>query len=272
MRTGIVLPTTVPGTAGEQVLAWARSAEERGFDSLAVVDRVVDGVAGDGYDSLVAASMAAAVTKSIELITHKLIHPFGSGTMLATQACSLERASGGRLTLALGLRRGDFSAAGTDAWPRGRLLDVHHAQLMGSRVLIAGSAAQAARRVATRGHGWTMTGGTPAEFAAGVTAVHDAWACAGRPGRPRTVAVFSAALAGGSSALTPTAVSFDDWIGPETTDLTRGPVATTPDAVRAYLDAFDQAGADDVLIAPCSADLAQLDLIADAARRVPALA
>ena len=48
-------------------------------------------------------------------------------------------------------------------------------------------------------------------------------------------------------------------------------IATTPDAVRTYLAAFEAAGADDVLIVPCSSDPAQLDLIADAALRVPAL-
>ena len=48
-------------------------------------------------------------------------------------------------------------------------------------------------------------------------------------------------------------------------------VATTPDAVSAYLAAFEDAGATDVLIAPCSNDIAQLELLADAALRTPAL-
>jgi alkanesulfonate monooxygenase SsuD/methylene tetrahydromethanopterin reductase-like flavin-dependent oxidoreductase (luciferase family) len=271
MRTGIILPTAVPGTTGEQILDWARLAEERGFDTLGVIDGAVHGVADDGYDPIIAASMAGAVTKSIELITHKLISPLGSGTVLATQASSLERASGGRFTLALGLRQSHVSTVRVDASQRARLLDVHLAQLMGTRVLIASDAADAVRRLGTRGLGWTMTGGTAARFAAGVTAVHDAWAYAGRPGRPRTVAVFSAALAAGTNAFPPKSVSFDDWIDPEASDLTAGSVATTPDAVRAYLEAFERAGADDVLIAPCSADLAQLDLIADVALTAPAL-
>jgi alkanesulfonate monooxygenase SsuD/methylene tetrahydromethanopterin reductase-like flavin-dependent oxidoreductase (luciferase family) len=239
MRTGILLPTTVADMTGEQVLAWARSAEERGFDSLGLLDRSC----AEGHDSLVALSMAAAVTERIELVANVLIGPLCDAEMLARQAASLDRASGGRLTLGIGLREERAATEGIDAWQRGRLLDEHLAHLVGKAVVLSGGARQVARRIATGGHGWLTTSGGPDQLAAGVIAVHHSWACAGRPGRPRSIAILAL-----------------DSVSP------------IPDAVRSALSDFDQAGADDVLIAPRSADLAQLDLLADVALTAPALA
>ena len=71
MRTGLFLPNTVPGTTGRQLLDWATTAEQRGFESLGVIDRVVY----DSYEPLVALSLAAAVTERVELVTNILISP-----------------------------------------------------------------------------------------------------------------------------------------------------------------------------------------------------
>ena len=60
MNVGIGLPSWIPGTAGGQVLGWATRAEEAGFSSLGVVDRVGYGT----YDPHIALAAAAAVTTS----------------------------------------------------------------------------------------------------------------------------------------------------------------------------------------------------------------
>ncbi|MYI15277.1 MAG: N5,N10-methylene tetrahydromethanopterin reductase, partial [Acidimicrobiaceae bacterium] len=39
MRVGIGLPVTTTRTGGELLLAWARRAEEAGFDALTSIDR-----------------------------------------------------------------------------------------------------------------------------------------------------------------------------------------------------------------------------------------
>ena len=41
MDIGIGLPATIPGVGREELLTWARRAEERGFSSLGVIDRLV---------------------------------------------------------------------------------------------------------------------------------------------------------------------------------------------------------------------------------------
>ena len=141
MRTGTFLPNTVPGTTGAQLVEWAQQAEAMGFDSLGVIDRVVY----DSYEPLVALAMAAAVTERVELVTNVLIRPLRNGGILATQADSLDRASGGRLTLGLGvgLRDDDFTACDIDIHVRGALLDQHIRRLTGRRMLIGGEAQHA---------------------------------------------------------------------------------------------------------------------------------
>ena len=161
--------------------------------------------------------MAAAVTERVELVTNVLISPLRNGAILAKQADSLDRASGGRLTLGLGvgLRDDDFKGCDVDIHVRGALLDQHIRQLSGRRMLIGGEAQHAARRLMTAGDGWTMMIGSPDEFEAGYTAVHGAWACAGRPGRPRGMALFYAALGDDAEQLAHKGAGYYSWLGPQ---------------------------------------------------------
>ena len=50
MEVGIGLPTTIPATGRDQVLAWARRAEARGFSMLGTIDRLVY----DSHEPLIA--------------------------------------------------------------------------------------------------------------------------------------------------------------------------------------------------------------------------
>jgi hypothetical protein len=50
MDVGIGLPSTVPGTTGDQLIEFARRGEQRGFASLHTLDRLVS----PGMEPLVA--------------------------------------------------------------------------------------------------------------------------------------------------------------------------------------------------------------------------
>jgi alkanesulfonate monooxygenase SsuD/methylene tetrahydromethanopterin reductase-like flavin-dependent oxidoreductase (luciferase family) len=290
MNIGIGLPNVVPGTEGHELVHWARRAEELGFDSVAVIDRVVY----DSYEPLMTLAMAAAVTERVELITNVVIAPVRGTAVLAKQAASLDRASGGRLTLglALGARDDDFAACGLAPRDRGRMLEAQLAELRriwsaagsaggigpvpaspaGPRLLIGGDVRYAAPRAARYGDGWTMMVGSPADFAVGVIAARDAWRAAGRAGAPRTMAVFYAAVGEDAALLAAKAVGgYYAWLGDDIAGHIVASAALGENAIADRVAAFAAADADDVIVVPCSAEPSQLEGLAAAALPTPAL-
>jgi len=99
MKIGIGLPNVVPGTPGDVLVRWAQRAEERGFSSLATIDRI----AYPSYESLIALAAAAAVTERVGLYTNVLLGPTRNPILLAKEAASVDQLAGGRLTLGLGV-------------------------------------------------------------------------------------------------------------------------------------------------------------------------
>src|SRR5581483_11719800 len=100
------LAVSRPGWGG----SWARDAEEAGFSTLGTIGRLVY----PNYEELISLAAAAAVTSRIRLTTSVLLAPLYANTALfAKQAASLDRLSGGRLVLGLGLggREDDYTAS-----------------------------------------------------------------------------------------------------------------------------------------------------------------
>ncbi|WP_238845760.1 LLM class flavin-dependent oxidoreductase [Nocardia terpenica] len=117
MRIGLGLPITDPTDLPE----WARRAEAGPFSTLGLLDRLVY----DNPEPLVALSLLAGATHRIRLQTEVLIAPLRDPVLLAKQVATLDRMSGGRLVLGLGVggRTDDHEASGTDIRTRGRRLD-----------------------------------------------------------------------------------------------------------------------------------------------------
>jgi alkanesulfonate monooxygenase SsuD/methylene tetrahydromethanopterin reductase-like flavin-dependent oxidoreductase (luciferase family) len=282
---GIGLPNAVPGTYGRILIDWARNAEEAGFSTLGTIGRLVY----QGYEELVALSAAAAVTSSIRLTTSVLLAPLYSNTaLLAKQAASIDRLSGGRLVLGLGLggRADDYHASGLPAEGRGRRLDEQLTEMKriwsgekrgyaggigpepgrrgGPELILGGSAGAAFRRVALFGDGWIMGGGTPDMFVQAAAGVDQAWQEAGRPGKPRKLSLAYFALG-------PNARNHADnyllhyyaWIGDIAKQIAAG-AAISAEMAKGYAAAFASAGCDELIFVPTTSSPDQIGLLADA--------
>jgi alkanesulfonate monooxygenase SsuD/methylene tetrahydromethanopterin reductase-like flavin-dependent oxidoreductase (luciferase family) len=282
---GIGLPNTVPGTEGRTLIDWARHAEEAGFSTLGTIGRLVY----PNYEELVALSAAAAVTSQIRLTTGVLLAPlYTNSALFAKQAASLDRLSGGRLVLGLGLggREDDFTASGVSMHHRGRRLEEQIAMMRrvwsgeefgytggigpeparpgGPEIILGGTTEASFRRAARIADGWIMGGGPPDMFAQGAAAVDQAWQEAGRPGRPRklTLAYYGLGPEARSQA-EGYILHYYGWLG-DIAGMIASSAAVSAEMVKSYVTAFEASGCDEIIFVPTASRLDQVSLLAEA--------
>jgi alkanesulfonate monooxygenase SsuD/methylene tetrahydromethanopterin reductase-like flavin-dependent oxidoreductase (luciferase family) len=240
-----------------------------------------------GYDSLLALAAAAAVTRRVGLLTNILLAPTRNPVLLAKEAASLDRLSGGRLILGLGVgsREDDYRAVGRGFADRGRRfdadLDLMHRAWRGEPldgglpvgpppangdripVLFGGQSDATVRRVVTWGGGWTSGGARPERAAPLVERIRAAWSDAGRSGRPRLLGLTYFAL--GDDAPTRAGAYLKDYYGSQIGSVLAAAVPTTAQELRAAIGRFDDHGYDEVVLVPTIAALDQVDRAADVA-------
>jgi alkanesulfonate monooxygenase SsuD/methylene tetrahydromethanopterin reductase-like flavin-dependent oxidoreductase (luciferase family) len=281
MDIGIGLPNAVRGVGRDGIVEWARRAEAAGFSSLGTIDRL----AYPNYESLIALAAAAAVTERVRLVTDILIAPLRSGTAhFAKQTATIDNLSGGRLVLGLapGGREDDFALADVEFRRRGRIFDAQLEALPGlwagegglgpapvspggrPGLLIGGNNDKAFARAARHADGWTAGGAGPEAFAEAREKVRAAWQAAGRDGEPRTMSLLYFAL--GDDPEGAARASLGDYyafLGDYANMIVEGTLKDA-DALRSTVAAFEQAGCDEVIAFPASADPDQVDLLAAA--------
>ena len=285
MDIGIGLPNTVPDTEGRTLIDWARHAEEAGFSTLGTIGRLVY----PNYEELVALSAAAAVTSQIRLTTGVLLAPlYTNSALFAKQAASLDRLSGGRLVLGLGLggREDDFAASGVSTQGRGQRLEEQITMMKrvwsgeefgyagaigpeparrgGPEIILGGATEATFDRVARIADGWIMGGGTPDMFAQAAAGVDQAWQDAGRAGRPRklTLAYFGLGPEARSQA-EGYLLHYYGWLG-DIANMIAGGAAVSPEMVKSYVAAFEASGCDEIIFVPTASRLDQISLLAEA--------
>jgi alkanesulfonate monooxygenase SsuD/methylene tetrahydromethanopterin reductase-like flavin-dependent oxidoreductase (luciferase family) len=278
MDIGIGLPTTLD-VDGPTMRAWAVRAEERGFSSLASVDRIVF----PNYDTLTALTFAAGATSRIGVATNVVLGPLYPPVWLAKATASIHALSGGRLTLGLGIggRGDDFEVMGRPMNRRGKLMDEALAVLTRAwsgdhfdgafpivpaaarpvPILVGGNADAALARVVKYGAGWTGGGGGPQMTAAMAGKVGHAWSDAGREGQPRICALAYFGL-GDDAATDASLRKYYHFLGQYEDMVVQGALRT-PEAIRSAVTAFEEAGATELVLSPTVPSVDQVDRLAD---------
>ncbi len=137
MRFGVVYHTAYHGTDPDAIIAFARHAEECGFESFYLPEHValypgatLSGVAIEPsrpiVDPLECLAFVAAATERILLGAGVLQLPYHHPVMLAKRLATIDVLSRGRmrlLTVGLGALPGEAQAAGVDFATRGRRAD-----------------------------------------------------------------------------------------------------------------------------------------------------
>jgi alkanesulfonate monooxygenase SsuD/methylene tetrahydromethanopterin reductase-like flavin-dependent oxidoreductase (luciferase family) len=278
---GIGLPNTLK-VDGPALVEWARRAEARGFTALATLDRIVY----PSYDSLTALAVAAGATSRIGLLTDILLAPLYPPVWLAKATASLSAASGGRLTLGLGVggRPDDYAAMDRPLNRRGRLMDdtldiLHRAwagesvtgdefgvvadAAAGTRipVLVGGTSDAAVRRAVQYGEGWTAGGGGPAMAAPFIEKVRQAWRAAGREDEPRFAALAYYGL--GDEAESYAALRRYYGFIPDYADAVAASALRSPAAIQDAVKAYQEVGFTELALMPTVASVDEVDRLAD---------
>jgi len=282
MRIGIGLPAAVPDVDATTIGDWAAEAEQAGFASVGVIDRLVY----DNLEPLTALAAAAARTQHVELFTTVLnVGWRANPVLLAKQMASVDLLSGGRLTAGLGLGGWpeDFAASGVPTSGGGARLRSTLATMRqvwagevsgqggpmrrlpeGRPTLVFGGLVPAAyTRAATEGEGWVAPLLGLQLLEDGSAAVRQAWADAGRAGEPRIVTGRYFCLGRDADRVA------DEYIrhyyGDQGFPLARADTLTDPDQMQEELDTLAKVGVTDVVLYPSSPHLAQVRLAATAA-------
>ncbi|GAB3806876.1 LLM class flavin-dependent oxidoreductase [Micromonospora zhanjiangensis] len=137
MDIGVNVPNFAPGTEPETLRRWAQTVEGLGFDMLLVSDHIVvtpdvaQQYPAPFYEPFTTLSYLAGVTRRVRLGTTVLIVPYRHPLLTARMAANLNRLSGDRLVLGVGVgwARQEFEALGVPFRQRGALTDEYLATM-----------------------------------------------------------------------------------------------------------------------------------------------
>lgn len=288
MDVGVGLPTNLRGTSKEIVLRWAKFAEDAGFASLCMGERLTY----SGYDWVLALTAAASVTRRIRLISNVIILPIHPPGVVAKQALSLDDYSGGRFTLGVGLGTplDDYDVAPSPRAGRGRRFEESlrtlralfegNSLIPGTRaigpaplrrggppILLGSNGLKALRRVGPFTDGaitWSF-GADPAEARRMFDAAEQSWREHGRSGKPRLVCgcYYSA----GPRAKEDLAAYFREYypnvLPGQVEQLLSAVRTTTPEAIRDTVRRMEDVGCDEFIFVPVKPDMAHVEGLAE---------
>ncbi|HEY3682867.1 MAG TPA: LLM class flavin-dependent oxidoreductase [Streptosporangiaceae bacterium] len=257
MRLGVNVPNFGPGTDPDALASWARVVEGLGYDLLMVSDHVVitpdvaEQYPAPFYEPFTTLSWLAGITGRVRLGTTVLIAPYRHPLLVARMAANLNRLSGGRLVLGVGVgwAKEEFAALGAEYTARGRTTDDYLAAIRTAwadgvddyqsgaiPIWVGGNSGAAQRRAVRLGDAWHPLRFTLPWLRGALPGIAAAAADAGRP-----VPALAPRI---SLRITDTPVAGDDRLAG----------TGTIGQVRADLDDLAGLGAETTLLDPFNGD------------------
>jgi alkanesulfonate monooxygenase SsuD/methylene tetrahydromethanopterin reductase-like flavin-dependent oxidoreductase (luciferase family) len=285
---GLTLPTMISGVDRDATLEWCRRIDRSPFSTLALGERI----AYPNQDLFVTLAAAAVLTERVRLMSTVVVLPMHPAVEVAKQAATVDVLSGGRLTLGVGVggRDADYRALEASFDRRHQRLDQQVALM--ERVWAGDPPFDDLEPV---GPAPVQPGGPPlysgalgpkaiarsAVWAQGICGfvldpvgddhrgifdrIEQAWTVAGRVEPPRHVTSFWYALGDGAAERLRAYAHrylaiFGDQAAGMMADLC---TASSADRVREAMSRLEEAGCDEVLLVPTTADPDEVDRIAD---------
>lgn len=284
MKIGLCFPYTQENLTRDLILEWFRRVDEGPFSTLSCGERVV----GTSIDMMAILPAAAAVTRRIRIAPTLYVLPMHPAVHVAKHAATLDLISGGRTTITVGIggRVHDYRCMEKEPVRRYAKLDEQVAVLRriwageppfegtepvgprpvqpgGPPILAGVTGPKGIARAASWADGiYSWSGnGVGAEIARQLELVDASWNAARRSAPPKRVAGFWYSLAPDADArLKAYVYKYIKIIGDGPARAMASMVdRSSPDAVRASLDAYEALGVEECWLNSATAEIAEID-------------
>jgi alkanesulfonate monooxygenase SsuD/methylene tetrahydromethanopterin reductase-like flavin-dependent oxidoreductase (luciferase family) len=288
VEIGLTLPTMISGVGRDATVEWCRRIDSGPFSTLALGERI----AYENQELFVTMAAAVAITERVRIMSTVVVLPMHSAVEVAKQAATLDVLSDGRLVLGVGVggRDEDYRALEAPFARRHQRLDDQVALM---RRVWGGQPPFA--DMAPVGPAPVQDGGPPlysgalgpkaitrsAQWAEGICGfsldplgddhratfdrIESAWQLAGRTEAPRHVSSFWYATGDeGQAHLHAYAAKYLGIFGADAARSMADLCSVWSGArVREAIDRFEQAGCDELLLVPTSADPDEVDRLVE---------
>lgn len=288
MRFGVCLPYMERDYDRAKILSWCRAVDAGPFHSLSCGERIT----GYTFEMRVLLSAAAAVTERVRIVPSLYVLPMHNAVWAAKEVATLDQLSGGRVTLTVGVggREKDYQAVGASFAKRHQRMDEQIAEMRriwageppfegadpvgpdpvqagGPPILIGAMGPKSMRRGAEWAQGvyaFSMNGESR-EIRGMLEMADRAWEEAGRADRPQRVAGFWCSLADdGDSRLKRYVHDYLKIAGEELAGAVAGMMnRSTPDSILRAIDGYREAGVEEIMFVPTTADLAEIERLTE---------